>query len=128
MSTCEDCLHYVVCKAVIGIPNRVGKNSVRVVKKDCPYNSFKDKSEWIHLPCKIGDKIFMIVEDIESGTAFVDEGKVISVTYGHIGVWIYARYKRGVSYHHKVGCGDCFFTREEAEKALEDRRKEDEGK
>ena len=117
MSTCKDCLHYDLCDCA---------GEYQYPDGYCKF--FTDKSEWVHLPCKIGDKIFMIVEDIESGTAFVDEGKVISVTYGHIGVWIYARYKRGVSYHHKVGCGDCFFTIAEAEKALEDRRKENEGK
>ena len=98
----------------------------------CSANSackmFKDKSRFVELPCKAGDKIFMIVGDIDAGTAFVDEGKVISVTYEHTGVWIYARYERGVSYHHKFGCGDCFFTIAEAEKALKDKRKEDEGK
>lgn len=73
-------------------------------------------------PCKYGDKIFMIVGDIEAGNAFVDEGKVISVTYEHTGVWIYARYECGLSYHHKFGCGDCFFTREEAEKTLKERK------
>ena len=69
----------------------------------------------------------MIVGNIEAGTAFVDEGKVISITYGHEGVWIYARYECGVSYHHDFGREDCFFTRAEAEKALEG-RKEDDGK
>lgn len=118
--TCKDCLHYEACK---NTAYKVYYDDIccKAFAETCI--NFSDKSEWVHLPCKIGDKIFMIVEDIESGTAFVDEGKVISVTYGHIGVWIYARYKRGVSYHHKVGCGDCFFTIAEAEKALEDRSK-----
>lgn len=32
-----------------------------------------------------------------------------------------ARYECGLSCHHKFGCGDCFFTREAAEKELERR-------
>ena len=56
--TCKDCLHFEVCEAVRGRSNRVGKNSLRVAEKHCPYNSFKDKSEWIHLPYKVGDIVY----------------------------------------------------------------------
>ena len=102
---CKYCVHYEAC--------------YYHDFEECKW--FKDKSEWVHLPCKCGDKIFMIVGNIEDGTAFVDEGKVISVIYEHTGIWIYARYECGLSYHHKFGCGDCFFTIAEAEKALEER-------
>ena len=102
---CKYCVHYEAC--------------YYHDFEECKW--FKDKSEWVHLPCKCGDKIFMIVGNIEDGTAFVDEGKVISVIYEHTGMWIYARYESGLSYHHKFGCGDCFFTIAEAEKALEER-------
>lgn len=92
----------------------------------CSANSackmFKDKSNFVELPCKEGDKIFMIVGDIEAGDAFVDEGKVISVIYEGTGVWISARYGCGLFYHHKFGSGDYFFTIEEAEKALAERK------
>ena len=110
---CKDCLHFDVCLLGARVNGAAGA---------CP--NFNNKSEWVHLPCKCCDKIFMIIENIEAGTAFVDEGKVISVTYEHTGVWIYAIYECGLSYHHKFGCGDCFFTIAEAEKALEDMRKE----
>lgn len=119
---CKDCLHYEVCESY----SKRESLATLYCAEECPV--FTNKSEWVHLPCKCGDKIFMIVGDIEAGTAFVDEGKVISVTYEHTGVWIYARYECGLSYHHKFGCGDCFFTIAEAEKALKDSRKEDEQK
>ena len=64
----------------------------------------------------------MIVGDIDAGTAFVDEGKVISVIYECTGVWISARYECGLFYHHKFGSGDYFFTIAEAEKALAERK------
>ena len=51
--TCKDCLHFEVCEAIRGRSNRVGRNSLRVSEKHCPYNSFKDKSEWIYLPYKV---------------------------------------------------------------------------
>lgn len=68
----------------------------------------------------------MIVGDIKAGTAFADEGKVISVTYEHTRDWIYARYECELSYHHKVDYGDCFFPMAEAKKALEERKSGDE--
>lgn len=47
MKTCKDCLHYEVCKTdERELPDYV----------DC--NCFEDKSEWVHLPCKIGDAIY----------------------------------------------------------------------
>ena len=113
---CRDCLHYEVCESI----SKRESLATLYCAEECP--CFKDKSDWAHLPCKCGDKIFMIVGDLETGTAFVDEGKVISVTYEHTGVWIYARYGSGLSYHHKFGCGDCFFHKEEAEKALAERK------
>lgn len=110
---CENCLYNKNCQFLLKHRNGEAEGCT----------AFEDKSEWVHLPCKLGDKIFMIVGDIKAGTAFVDEGKVISVTYEHTGVWIYARYECGLSYHHKFGRGDCFFTVAEAEKTLDKQRK-----
>lgn len=117
---CKDCLHYDVCS------DFWDTFALRSIDNEFSCVMFSDKSEWVHLPCKCGDKIFMSVGNIEDGTAFVDEGKVISVIYEHTGIWIYARYESGFSYQHKFGCGDYFFTKAEAEKALEESRKEDE--
>ena len=44
MANCDNCLHYFVC------PNTYE------VYGDCPY--FDDKSEYIHLPCKVGDDVY----------------------------------------------------------------------
>ena len=123
--TCKDCPHYEACKGTY--MNVSEYKSITDFDSEhyadiyhCP--DFADKSEWVHLPCTAGDKIFMIVVDIEAGTAFVDEGKVISVIYECTGVWISARYECGLFYHHKFGSGDYFFTIAEAEKALAERK------
>lgn len=44
--TCKDCLHYKMCD--------YGK-----IGNICA--DFADKSEWVHLPCKVGDRVFSIV-------------------------------------------------------------------
>ena len=85
---CKDCLHYEVC---------------------CSHGSaeckwFKDKSEWVHLPCKNGDLL------IRNGIRCkVDHWNVIATAFTE-----------------DEKCR--LFGLEEAEKALEDMRKEDDGK
>ena len=115
--TCKDCLHYEACNKFIWREMMLLESVADFVCGD-----YKDKSRFVELPCKAGDKIFMIVGDIDAGTAFVDEGKVISVIYECTGVWISARYECGLFYHHKFGSGDYFFTIAEAEKALAERK------
>lgn len=121
---CKDCLFYdfcIDCNDFDERGNPIKYNRCEWEECEC----FKDKSRFVELPCKVGDKIFMIVGDIKEGTACVDEGTVVSVTYEQYATWIYARYEYGLHYYHKFGCGDYFFTKEEAEKALADKRKED---
>lgn len=118
--TCKDCLHYDVCEAVRGRPNRVEKNSLRVAEKHCPYNSFTDKSQWVHLPCKVGDRVYCFEPCFDTDhrprlkvvEKEIIELKTIATVFGlnfdidNIGKTV-------------------FLTREEAEKALEEMRKED---
>ena len=79
-------------------------------------------------PCKVGDKIYFVVEYDEK--YFLDEGEVGSVYKDNGGVWVSARYDSGLHYHHKESDfgKTVFLTKEEAEQALKDSGKEDEGK
>lgn len=45
MSKCIDCLHYNICT--------FGKCDII---SGCPH--FTDRSEWVHLPCELGDIVF----------------------------------------------------------------------
>ena len=109
MTTCKDCLHYEVC--------------YYHDFEECGW--FSDKSAWVHLPCKVGDTIYFDTykrgENI--GVQPHKVGKVVVIVsttrkFGFVGAdipdWEFGK--------------TVFLTREEAEKALEDRRKEDEGK
>lgn len=50
--TCKDCVHYDVCEAL-------EKNGIsRIYPLQC--GCFKDKSKFIELPCKVGDKVWFI--------------------------------------------------------------------
>ena len=98
MATCKDCLHYDVCESY----SKRESLATLHYAEECP--CFTDKSEWVHLPCKKGDVLERNGELCE-----VDHWNVIATTFSE--------------------CGKLrLFNVEEAEKALEDMRKEDEGK
>lgn len=108
--TCRDCLHYDMCDCInIALP--------------CA--DFQDKSEWVHLPCKAGDTAYIVktsqykepyewyMEKITIGVVAVEHGTTgddacyIEDDYGFSGGYLGAT---------------AFLTKEEAEKALEERR------
>lgn len=47
--TCKECLHFEVC-------NRFGMISGVYAGEVC--EGFFDKTEWVHLPCKVGDTVY----------------------------------------------------------------------
>lgn len=113
--TCKDCIHYDVCEAVRGRSNRVGKNSLRVAEKHCPYNSFKDKSRFVELPCKVGDTAYYVVGNGDN-SRIIEEGLE---GFSIIGDKLYVIDECKDFY--EVGV-EVFLSKQEAEKALEERR------
>ena len=104
MPKCENCYHKDICAAFFdgsGMP-------------DC--DCFKDKSLIAELPCRVGDTLYVIID--ESGGAYIKEEKAVEIsTEGRI--WTNACYYDSDDVGRMI-----FFTREEAEKALEDRKNE----
>lgn len=103
--TCKDCIHQTAC---LDWCRGFGQEA-----ELCEH--FSDKAEWVHLPCKDGDRVFSIVvlcgettivADRVSGFIIVgDTVDVITDFYLDGGTWGY----------------NIFPTQEEAEKALEER-------
>lgn len=83
--TCRDCLHYEVC--------------YYHDFDECDY--FQGKSEWVHLPCKIGTTVFAIVDYHVPYYASIATLPFVVSLYDSIGKTV-------------------FLTREEAEKALKE--------
>ena len=50
--TCKDCMHYTVCEGWQVDERREN------LANGC--TDFKDKSKYIELPCKVGDKVYVI--------------------------------------------------------------------
>lgn len=99
--TCKDCLHYKMCNY-----GQIGKLCA----------DFADKSEWMHLPCKVGDRVFTIVIIGGEYSVVADRVHALRISTDNIYADTYW-YDYG-----KIGY-NVFLTQEEAEKALAERRK-----
>lgn len=102
----------------------------------------KGKSEWVHLPCKVGDEVYFVDAshyrcDAEDCYCCDNEGDIESKYDRHI--CEFAKFTPSVVEMKMRNINDIFhwfpyfgktifLTREEAEKSIEDMRKEDEGK
>ena len=116
---CKDCLHYEACKGTYytakGCDNIALYDFDGEMYADSGCEYFTARSEWVHLPCKVGDNLYKVVPDFEKpiGSLKIQEYMVtgfianalITRPYNVFGV-------------HRIG-NDVFLTHEEAEKALE---------
>lgn len=79
---------------------------------------------WFRPPCKVGAKVFFVHETCDENAneyLVIDTGKVISFSLQENGLWMYCRYKTGLTYWHKVDSDfgtEVFLTREDAEQKL----------
>lgn len=92
--TCKDCLHYEACENKF-LPEE-------------PCKAFSGKSEWVHLPCRVGTVVY------EVGT----DGRIYGCTVRRI---IYET--PGCAFDDRAIGQSVFLTLEEADKASEKRRK-----
>ena len=109
MNTCKDCLHYEACNA------HYSNIDIAEIPDDIPCDNFTNRSEWLHLPCKVGDKLYKVVPDFAKprGNMTVQE-----YTVSGIGINVFVSNPYNAFGVHRIGA-DVFLTREEAEKALE---------
>ena len=105
---CKNCIHYDVCQFFLD------EGTIKTVF-DC--FRFKPKSRFIELPCEVGQKVYSINRKAsgghwEEGRYIVDKWdsfKVCEIPFS-LTLW-------------ECGWKDIFLTKEEAEKALEERNK-----
>ena len=107
MSTCKDCLHIDVCEKRNRYHADVDEFTGRMftdMDRSCEH--FKDRSKFIELPCKVGEDLYRLK---------TINGKTIITTtqLNQNTLW---RIVFGGEYGKTV-----FLTKEEAEKALEER-------
>lgn len=126
MNRCKDCYHYKICENNLmqqGIDptSIVFASTVDNSADNCPY--FQDKSMLIELPCKVGDTVYVCYES-PYGVLETTIDKII-IHQKHTQIVFTNRSEFTVgdndwnTYKKSV-----FFTRDEAEKALEEHKNE----
>lgn len=70
--TCKNCLHYGVCYT------QEVFNDIEQQLKDFGCEDFADRSEWVHLPCHIGDTVY-ITSDGDYGEYKITEMNIDSL-------------------------------------------------
>ena len=92
---CKDCIHFEVCDSGRHIGEYVDDDGVYAegVEKECV--TFKDKSRFIELPCKVGSDVYLILEDdeVETGIYVTPAHRITEV--GSQGFWLSAFYPPG---------------------------------
>ena len=101
MKTCKDCLHYLHC---------AGLTWERV--REC--RNFTPRNEWVHLPCKVGDRVFSIVIIGGEYSVVAERVHALKISTEKIYAETYWYDSGEIGYN-------VFLTQEEAEKALAER-------
>lgn len=102
MSKCKSCLHYKVCDY------RIDEENMTVA--GC--TQFTNRSEWVHLLCKAGDKVYQTdgIRLYESTIGKIDISS-INIVYC----------TENIAFDERAIGKTVFLAREEAEKALEEK-------
>ena len=122
MSRCINCLHYKACKGTYytakGCDNIALYDFDGEMYADSGCEDFTDRSEWVHLPFKLGDTVWFItgIHNTLIKSAKVEELSIDELGVSYIGVRtdnnIY--FEKNTNHFHS--------TPEGAEKALEEKK------
>ena len=136
MATCKDCMHYDLCSSCSRIQlgwnvNTVGY--VENVEEICKH--FADSSRFVELPCKVGDMVYMITEQMQKvGRKKVTKTVIVeccvdNFRIGDAGYPSAALCDNENAWHYGVEpkmFGEIIFlSHEEAEQALKEREKDE---
>ena len=118
--TCKECIHYEAC-------DWFGHIYVEEMADDCL--RFKPKSRFIELPCEVGQTVYIVMGDKRIEQPY--EYKVIAIWWSadkdcnnaHIVRYVGGMFDSSISVPLSEFGRIIFLTKEEAEKALEERNK-----
>lgn len=103
---CRDCLHFKACYEMATANGAEEFNTLFANKCE----NFTDRSEWVHLPRKVGDRIYL-TDGIRIYKSTIRAIKISSANTVY--------FTENISFDERAIGGSIFLTREEAEKALE---------
>lgn len=129
MASCKECLCYDVCEARIAADENYPERNY-TENNNC--SNFKDRNRFVELPCKVGNAVYETVFNRDKTFSHINTHKVVGI---HLGDFPDLRGHKRQEYlvtHckmmnllsriplNKLG-KTVFLTKEEAEKALEER-------
>ena len=120
--TCKDCIHWKACRNTAY--EYAGEDAASAYDEDscCKHfaeicENFADKSEWVHLPCKVGDIVYCFAPCF--GTDHHPKLKVVEKEIVELKTIATVF---GLNFDIDSIGKTIFLTREEAEKALDKQR------
>ena len=127
--TCKNCLHYGICRMDVCFIHANNGDTYQCqdsdkVEEDC--EAFSDKSEWVHLPVKVGEQVFVAYADEIQHTS-VYSMKIESEDDHFIFIVKCMISWGGARFEKFIFGQTAFLTRKEAEKALDKQRKDSNG-
>lgn len=111
--TCKDCINYDWCKDQTNNPDYY--DGISDVENRC--KGFKDKSQYIKLPCKVGDTVYFI----KSIFSFMATPKPEKIRKIEITADVMTIRTENRAFNPKAINDIVFLTKESAEKALRER-------
>lgn len=118
--TCKECMHYDICL----IRDELSDDESKVVSVlEC--ERFKDRSRFVELPCKVGDKVYVVEEIAGEAKIIQDVVETIGIGYYADGINIYQFDGIKTDGYFSDFGKTVFLTREEAEQALKERENDD---
>lgn len=106
----EDCIYFELCQFFDG-----------KYYSPCDCDFFKDRSQFVELPCKVGDTVFVVEKIAEEWKIIKDHVETIGIGYYADGVNIYQFDGIKTDGYFEDFGKTVFLTREEAERALKER-------
>lgn len=120
--TCEDCLHYELCRYnTFQEAHYFGKDKkiYITINNNLPCKYFADRSEWVHLPCKKGDKVYYIYQDPKTCKYSIHQREIYLTGFNNNHFCFYAT--PSICFKDTEFGKSVFLTREKAKKALEEK-------
>lgn len=117
--SCKDCLHYERCYSIYT------QDMLDMTNGECVY--FTARSEWVHLPCEVGDIVYKVSFVHKNITPLKVEGFICNLTSWKVHCthlipsWV-GNQKEHIYISFSSFGKNTFLTNEEAEKALEEKK------
>ena len=120
MAMCKDCVHVEVCRFK-DLPAPLSDSYIReseCIEKRC--GDFKDRSRFVELPCKVGDRVYVALPKAKLVVEYVIESIWVEEAGAIVRAVDTTCFTFGFFMADEFG-KKLFFTKEEAEQALKER-------